>query len=167
MPEGSGDVLAAIGPEGEEILAKEVLSTNNFAAPCSIWALGTHRLGGADAEAALKYAFTSGTTPYLDAEAAWALAEIGHDRKELVPLLINGLKAEREDLRWACALALGRLGGDARSAVPALVEALKDKKERVSHDAAQALQEIDPDAAARAGVGEPLAERHIPKTIVY
>jgi len=166
-PKEAAMVLAAIGPEGEEILAKEILSTNNFAAPCSVWALGTHRLGGAEVEAALKYVFTSGTTPYLDAQAAWALAEIGHDRKELVPLLINGLKAERADLRWACALALGELGVDARSAVPALVEALQDEKPRVSHDAAQALQEIAPDAAARAGVGEPLKERHIPKTIVY
>lgn len=166
-PKEAAMVLAAIGPEGEEVLAKEVLSTNNFAAPCSIWALGTHRLGGTEAEAALKYTLTNGASPNLDAEAAWALAEIGHDRKELAPLLANGLKAERVDLRWACALALGELGADARNAVPALVAALQDKEQQVSHDAAQALQEIDPDAATRAGVGGPLKERHVPKTIVY
>ncbi len=166
-PKEAAMALAAIGPDGWAVLAKGVLSTNNYATPCSIWALGTHRAGGREAVAVLKYTLTNGISPYLSGEAAWALAEIGEDRKELVGLLMEGLKSKKEDLRWPCALALGELGPDARAAIPALVEALKDASERVRHDATQALQEIDPGAAALAGAGEPLAQRHIPRTRVF
>ncbi len=166
-PKEAAMVLASIGPEGWAILTKAVSSTNNFAAPCSLWALGTHRAGGAETVAALKYILTNGSFDYLDAQAAWALARIDQNHGELLPLFVNGLGAKREDLRWACALSLGELGPDARPAVPALLEAMKDGDPKVSHDAAQALQEIDPDAAARAGTGNMLAKRHVPMTLVY
>jgi len=55
----------------------------------------------------------------------------------------------------------------AHDAIPALVENLHDKSPRVRQDAAQALQEIDLTAAAQAGVGQPLAEHHVPKTRIY
>jgi HEAT repeat protein len=166
-PKEAAMVLASIGPEGWAVLTKGVASTNNYVAPCSVWALGTHQAGGQDTVDILKYTLTSSRTDYLDALAAWALAEIDQNHRELVPLFINGLGAKREDLRWACALALGELGPDARPAVPALVQALKDASPKVSNDAAQALRQIDPDAAARAGVSGPLAQRHVPVTTVY
>ena len=159
--------LAALGPEGWAVLTKGILSTNTFAAGCSIWALGMYRVAGEGTIENLKHVMTSGAYDYLDAQAAWALAEIGRNKGELVPLLAAGLKSRREDMRWACALALGELGPDARAAVPALVEALQDKKPKVRQDAAQALQEIDPAAAAQAGVGNPQMARHVPKTLFY
>jgi RNA polymerase sigma factor (sigma-70 family) len=166
-PKEAAMALAAIGPEGCDVLTKSIVSTTNFAAACSIWALGARRAGGPDTVAALEHILTSGEPPFQDAQAAWALAQIGQDRDQLVPMFIDGLKSKREDMRWACALALGELGPDACDAVPALVEALQDKEASVRRDAAQALQEIDPAAAARAGVSEPIAQRHIPKTAFY
>lgn len=159
--------LAAIGPEGWAVLTRGILSSNNIAAACSIWALGMYRVSGDGTVAALKYTMTNGESLYQDAQAAWALAEIGRDKGELVPMFVQGLKSPREDMRWACALALGKLGRDAEPAVPALVEALQDKRPKVREDAAQALQEIDPDAAARAGVGGPITNPHVPKTLFY
>jgi hypothetical protein len=166
-PKEAAMALAAIGPEGWEVLTKAVTSSNNAAAPCSIWVLGTHRVATPETFVALKGVLTNPPMPGLDAQAAWALAEIGQDRAELVPMLIEGLKARREDMRWACALALGELGPVAHDAIPALVENLHDKSPRVRQDAAQALQEIDLTAAAQAGVGQPLAEHHVPKTRIY
>lgn len=166
-PKEAATVLAAIGPEGWAVLTRAIYSTNNYAAPCSIWALGTHRAGGAETVVALKYILTNGTSDYLDAQAAWGLAEIDPNHGELIPLFVDGLQAKRDDLRWACALSLGELGADARPAVPALLAALNDKMPKVRHDAAQALQQIDPDAAAQAGAGDALAKRHIPVTLVY
>jgi RNA polymerase sigma factor (sigma-70 family) len=166
-PKEAAMVLASIGPEGWAVLTKGIYSTNNYAAPCSVWALGTHRAGGPETVAALKDTLTNGRSDFIDAQAAWALAEIGQDKGQLVSLLMNGLSAKREDLRWACALALGELGRDARPAVPALLELLHDPSPKVRHDAAQALEEIDPDAAARAGVRGALAQRHVPMTMVY
>jgi hypothetical protein len=96
-PKEAAAALAAMGPDGWAVLTKGILSTNNNAAPCSIWAVGTHRIGGLEAEAALKYTLTNGASISLDAEAAWALAQIGHDHAELVPLFVNGLAR----WRWA------------------------------------------------------------------
>src|SRR3984957_8057250 len=166
-PKAAAAALASIGPEGWTILTREITSTNNNAAPCSIWALATHRVGGPEAVTALKNIVINAAPEGGGGEAVWALAEISPEHGDLVPIFTNGLTSRNKDLRWACALALGELGQDARPAVPALVAALNDKNPKVRHDAAQALQEIDLNEAARAGAGEPLTERHIPRTIVY
>ena len=166
-PKEAATVLAAMGPEGWEILTKAISSTNNFAAPCSVWALGTHRATVPGTVEALESVLTRTPAGALSGQAAWALAEIGQDRATVVPLLIDGLKARDFDFRWACALALGELGSNARSAVPALLEATKDPHPKVSHDAAQALQQIDPQSAAQAGLADALATRHVPKTLLY
>jgi RNA polymerase sigma factor (sigma-70 family) len=166
-PKAAAAVLASIGPEGWAVLTRGITSTNNNAAPCSIWALATHRAGGPEAVAALKNIVANAAPENIDVEAVWALAEICPDHNELVPIFTRGLASSKGDMRWACALALGELGQDARPAVPALAAALNDSNPKVRHDAAQALQEIDMNEAARAGVGEPLSERHIPRTIIF
>lgn len=165
-PKEAAMVLAAIGPEGWDVLTRTISDTNNTASACSIWALGSHRafVPGTTVEA-LKAKFIDNKPESINALVGWALAEIGQDREQVVSLLISGLQDRRRDSRWGCAVALGRMGRDARSAVPALLAMLQDKDRVIHHDAAQALEQIDPETAAQAGVTGALATEHIPRTM--
>lgn len=165
-PKEAAMVLAAIGPEGWEVLTKAIADTNHTASACSIWALGSHRafVPGTTVEA-LKAKFIANDPESINALTGWALAEIGQDREQVVSLLISGLQDRRWDSRWGCAVALGRMGRDARSAVPALLAMLKDRDPVMRHDAAQALEQIDPETAAQAGATGALATEHVPKTM--
>ncbi len=165
-PKEAAMVLAAMGPEGWEVLTGTISDTNSTAASCSIWALGSHRafIPGTTVEA-LMAKFIANDPETINAITGWALAEIGQDREQVVSLLISGLQSRRWDSRWGCAVALGRMGRDARSAVPTLLALLQDKDQVMRHDAAQALEQIDPETAAKAGVTGALATEHIPKTI--
>ncbi len=165
-PKEAAMVLAAMGPEGWEVLTGAISDTNSTASACSIWALGSHRafIPGATVEA-LTAKFIADDPESINAITGWALAEIGQDHEQVVSLLIGGLQDRRWDSRWGCAVALGRMGRDARNAVPALLAMLQDKDQEMRHDAAQALEQIDPETAARAGVTGALATEHIPKTM--
>jgi RNA polymerase sigma factor (sigma-70 family) len=155
--------LAAIGPEGWDVLKREAALTND-AAFCAIWALGSHRVTGPDSEELLMRGYQQNQPNSADIVALWALTEVSSDHQKLIPLLIEGLRATRSDMRWGSACVLGKLGPEARSALPVLWEALGDKNAVVRHDAAQAIQQIDPQAAARGGLADALASKHIPRT---
>ena len=60
-------------------------------------------------------------------EAIQALAIVGLQAKEALPLLIKALKDPEPQLRGAAARGLGRLGEAAVEAIPALLVQLKDK----------------------------------------
>lgn len=166
-PKEAAEVLAAMGPEGWEVLTQAISDTNDAAAGCSIWALGSHGAFIPDATvAALKQRFIEDKPESINALCGWALAEIGQDRENVVRLLIGGLQSKRPDSRWGCALALGRLGRDAQSAVPNLLKLLQDRDRNVRRDAVQALEEIDPQVAAQAGVAGTVATAHVPRTMM-
>lgn len=46
-----------------------------------------------------------------------------------VPVLIEALKDESEQVRWHAVWVLSRIGSEAKAAIPALIEALDDEEE--------------------------------------
>ncbi len=158
--------LAAIGPDGWEVLTK-ALSDDGDTVVCSLWALGSHRAAVPGTIEALLMTNARNKPLSVDIVSLWALEEIQPDHEQLVPLLVAGLKADRPDVKWGSAVLLGRLGRKASSAVPALMALLQDTDPMIHHDAAQALEQIDPQAAARAGVTGALATEHFPRTSLY
>ncbi|MDB6125493.1 MAG: hypothetical protein JWQ71_4486 [Pedosphaera sp.] len=156
--------LAATGPDGWAVLSREISSTNEAAIACSIWALGSHHVTVPETIPSLMVAVTNNIPLGIGALSAWALAEIGQNREQVVPLLITGLKSSEYDLRWSCARALGKLGPNARIAVPALIDALQDRTSKVRNNAAEALWQIDSTAATQAGVTAPIPDPVLPMT---
>jgi HEAT repeat protein len=63
---------------------------------------------------------------------------------QVVPALIEALKARAGDIRWGAAIGLGSFGAQARDAIPALLEAQRDRDARVREAAGVALSRIDP-----------------------
>lgn len=158
--------LAAIGPEGWEVLTRAVNDGGNAAA-CSIWALGSHRAAVPGTIQALLQSHISNNPMSVDILSLWSLAQISPDYDQLVPMLMEGLKADRQDVKWGSAVVLGGLGARARNAVPMLEDlALHDRNPVVRHDASQALEQIDPAAAAQIGVTGALASLHVPRTTI-
>jgi len=82
------------------------------------------------------------------AEAAWALARIGSDEKDLVPFLIDRLGDESEETQGMAIVGLGRIGPDAEPAVPRLIDLLETGNPLLQRLAAEALGDIGPRAAA-------------------
>jgi HEAT repeat protein len=71
-----------------------------------------------------------------------ALWSVCADGKELLPLLLAGMKDPDAHARAEAAEALGRIGPRARAATPALKEALNDPDKRVREEAAEALESV-------------------------
>lgn len=85
--------------------------------------------------ALLKTAFrriASSSWANLDRKVEWS-----------VPVLIEALKDEEDEVRWYSAWVLSRIGSEAKIAVPALIEALKDEQGEIRYLAAKALNSID------------------------
>jgi HEAT repeat protein len=75
------------------------------------------------------------------ASSSWANLE---RKVELsVPVLIEALKDEEDEVRWYSAWVLSRIGSEAKLAVPALIEALKDEQGEIRYLAAKTLESID------------------------
>jgi len=165
-PKEAAMALASIGPEGWEVLTRAVAGTNDAAA-CAIWALGSYHASVPGTEEALMNSYQRDEPANMDIVALWALAEINPDHSKVIPLLIEGLHAQRTDLRWGSAIILGRMGGEARSALPDLWKLLQDKNPMIRHDAAQAIEQIDPQAAAQANLPDALSKPHVPKTALF
>jgi hypothetical protein len=66
------------------------------------------------------------------------------DAAQVVPALIEALKAKDSDIRWSAAIGLGSFGDQARDAIPALQAAQHDRDARVREAAGVALSRIDP-----------------------
>jgi HEAT repeat protein len=75
------------------------------------------------------------------ASSRWA--NIEQKVESSVPVLIEALKDEEDEVRWYSAWVLSRIGSDAKLAVPALIEALKDEQGEIRYLAAKTLESID------------------------
>jgi HEAT repeat protein len=85
--------------------------------------------------------------PKVRSRAADALAELGPEAKDAVPLLIKALQDDKNiGLRVAVAKALWRVGSEAKDAVPALADALRDDNIGLRVTVANALGGIGPEA---------------------
>jgi HEAT repeat protein len=59
-----------------------------------------------------------------------------------VPVLIEALKDESEQVRWHAVWVLSKIGSEAKAAVPALIEALNDEEEEIHRLAAKTLLKL-------------------------
>jgi HEAT repeat protein len=66
------------------------------------------------------------------------------DAAQVVPALIDALKAKEDEVRWNAAIGLGYFGEQAKDAIPALQAAQRDRDARVREAAGVALSRIDP-----------------------
>ncbi|MBC8235964.1 HEAT repeat domain-containing protein, partial [bacterium] len=86
--------------------------------------------------------------------SAYTLYQIDESKLNMVmPILIEGLSDENEEIRSQSAWMLSQIGAAAKDAVPALVEALTDKHEEVRTIAVEALGAIGDAAAVPALIG--------------
>jgi len=90
----------------------------------------------------------------MRADTAWAIGQIHAAPDLAVPALIQFLHDPVPHVRDNAANALWSFGTDAKPAVPALVEALKDSDIMVYDSAVGLIRQLDPDAAAKAGIGK-------------
>ena len=164
-PEDAAMALAAIGPEGWQVLTQNINGPTELARGSAIWALGSRRGAVAGTINALEDFFLKEQLSGEGPIAGWAMAQIGQDREKVINLLIQGLNFRRLDSIFCSAFTLGEIGPAASNAVPKLLQLLNSPNQRVRQDAARALQQIDPVAAARAGVTEALAPKNIPQTL--
>jgi RNA polymerase sigma factor (sigma-70 family) len=165
-PKEAAIALAAIGPEGWEVLTRATAGKGDTV-PSAVWALGSHHASVPGTEEALLAVCKRNDPIGIDILSLWALTEINPDHSKFVPLLIQDLHSVQPDARWGAAVVLGHLGREAQSALPDLWNALQDRNATVRHDAAQAIEQIDPQAAARANLPDALANQHIPKTSIF
>jgi HEAT repeat protein len=83
-----------------------------------------------------------------EAEAIYALGQIGAKDKSVVPALIDALRNKKTDVRSQVADALGQIGPEANDAVSALTDSLQKGDEFLRAASAKALGKIGPDAKA-------------------
>jgi HEAT repeat protein len=89
------------------------------------------------------------TSWYNRGTSAHLLGQIGPEAKAAIPVLMETLKDQHEDIRGLAADALGQMGPEAKAAIPALEQARdNDAEEDVRRRAAKALQRINSKEAA-------------------
>jgi HEAT repeat protein len=84
------------------------------------------------------------------AQAAMVLGLMGDEAQGAIPVLLESLREQDQQVRRIILAALSEIGPPARNAVPALVACLRDRHELVRRRAALALGELGP--AARTAV---------------
>lgn len=93
-----------------------------------------------------------GNFPYTDLPPPEVLARLLADQEEALPVLVELLKDEDEDVKLWAIVTVSRLGSDAESAITPLKRLLKDKSPKVRRAAGLALKRIDPVEAVQAGI---------------
>jgi hypothetical protein len=115
----SAYALAALGPEGVEILTNSIQQQSDWFTMCAIWALGQHPAAGTNCIPVLLEATTSSD----EGTACGAIEVLGlfHlDAEQVIPALTNALANNNAAVSRDAAQALGRFGRQAASAVPLL-----------------------------------------------
>jgi HEAT repeat protein len=116
--------LAAVGPEGTEILTNAP-QANEWSGMCAIWALGQHPSAGTNVVPFL----ISATSSASEGTACSAIQVLGlfHTRDDLViPALTAALASAKPAVRSDAARALGAFGPKATSAIPRLQSLTND-----------------------------------------
>jgi len=135
-------VLAAVGPEGIEVLTNAVQPQNEWSGMCAIWALGQHSEAGMKAIPFL----ISATRSASEGTACGAIQVLGlfhTDAEHVIPALTNCLASSiNPAVRRDAARALGQFGQQAASAVQ-LLESLTNNPV-VRANAVEALRKIRP-----------------------
>jgi HEAT repeat protein len=131
--------LAAMGPEGADILTNAVQPQTEWSGMCAIWALGQHPATGTNY---IPFLLTV-TTSKSEGMASGALQVLGlfhSDAEHVIPALTNVLAGTNSELSQCAARALGQFGRQASSALPLLRSTTNNPAVR---DAAlQALRQI-------------------------
>ena len=139
------EALALAGQTGIPGLIEELKEENaRYSAALVISELGP---SAAAAVPALIGALKRESSPETERELLLALAAVGADAKDAVPLLIHKLSDTSPLVRRPAILALGRIGSAAKSALPALAKLAGAQDERERHLLAWAEVCIDPQNA--------------------
>jgi hypothetical protein len=131
--------LAAMDPEGLEILTNCIQKQADWSSMCAIWALGQHPATGTNCIASLIKA----TTSQDEGTACGAIQVLGlfhADAEHVIPALTNALVSNNTAVSHDAVQALGRFGRQAASTLPLLQSMTNNATFR---DAAlQALKQI-------------------------
>jgi len=140
--------LAAIEPEGINVLTNAVRPQTEWSGMCAIWALGQHPAKGTKV---IPFLIGATTSPG-EGTACGAIQVLGlfHTDADLViPALTNALFSTNVAVRKDAAHALGQFGAQAVAAVP-LLKSLTNNPV-VGANAFEALKQIQPNAARPGG----------------
>ena len=134
-------VLAAVGPEGVEILTNGVRLGEEWSGMCAIWALGQHPAAGTNVIPFLIGA-TSSPSEGTACGAIQVLGLFHTDGEHVIPALTNALVSPNPSVRRDAVRALGQFGPQAASAAPLLQSLTNDPAVMV--DVRNALKTIQP-----------------------
>jgi HEAT repeat protein len=149
--EAAAEALGRIGPGAKEAVPALCKAVQDSVADVRWYALAALGQTGSESGEALKAirrALHEDRHAYVRRAAVDAL--LRRSTAEVLPLLREGLSAQRWETRVACAGGLGELGGKAAPAVPDLRKALGDEDRDVRRAAAQALGKTGEPAKAAA-----------------
>lgn len=115
----SAYALAAIRPEGIDILTNSIQTNNEWSGMCAIWALGQHPDTGTNCIPFLIQCTKSSSQG--TAEGAIEVLGLFHtEAAQVVPVLTNLLTSPNTQLSTRAAISLGRFGKKAAEALPLL-----------------------------------------------
>ena len=138
--------MAAIGPEGIEILTNAVAHGEEWSGMCAIWALGQHPVAGTNAVPFLISA-TSSASVGTACGAIQVLGLFHMNAEQVIPALTNALSNANLDVRRDAIHALGKFGPEAASAAP-LLRVLTNSP-GVADVTLEALRKIQPSGPRR------------------
>lgn len=135
----SAYALAAISPEGIEILTNAVQTNNEWSGMCAIWALGQHPDTGTNCIPFLIQC-TSSSSKGTAQGAIEVLGLFHTDAAHVIPVLTNLLSNPDMELSKRAANSLGRFGKQAAEALPLLQNMTNNPQLRDA--AVQAIEQI-------------------------
>lgn len=139
--------LAKLGPRASAALPELARALRGHDATTALWArFAIVKITGETAKHLPLFLRALEDKRIYPGMAGFAIAGLGVDAREAVPILIRQLEDPNPDNRWSAAGALASMGAEARDAVPALREAIRDTDEKVRWYTVWALGEMGPEA---------------------
>jgi HEAT repeat protein len=133
-------VLAAVGPEGIEILTNAVGPQTEWSGMCAIWALGQHPSAGSNTVPFL-IGCASSSSDGTACGAIQVLGLLGTEPELVIPALTNALASRNPSVRNSAAWSLGRFGSRALPILPLLEPLTNDPAvHRAASEAARRIK---------------------------
>lgn len=140
----AGEALAEIGPASVPDLRAALESESSRMVIGAVRALGSIQSDAAPAAPRVALLFRESTEPTLRAEALNAVVRMTSDPAIVLPLLLEGLKADDDAIIQSAASGLLRLRSHSAAIVPSLIEMLDSSSPDVATRAADVLGRFGP-----------------------